>query len=68
MKIKAANILIGDRIIAYCKNRMQVCTVKYISTSDITNIKLSVFLGKRDCYSSSGIIWFKSETLVDLAD
>jgi hypothetical protein len=66
MKVQALNIQIGDRIIVYFKNKMQVCTVKYISTTDRTNITLSVFLGERYRYSSSGVIRFKSEALVNL--
>ncbi|WP_144869296.1 hypothetical protein [Hyella patelloides] len=66
MKTQASNIKSGDRIIAYFKNKMQVCTVKRISTSDRSNIKLSVFLGEHYRYSSSGSIQFKSESLVDL--
>ncbi len=66
MKIQALNIQIGDRIIVYFKNKMQVCTVKNISNPDRTNITLSVFRGERYRYSSSGIIRFKSEALVDL--
>jgi hypothetical protein len=65
-KIQALNIQSGDRIIAYFKHKMQICTVKYISTCDQTNIKLSVFLGEHYRYSSSGTIQFKLETLVDL--
>ena len=68
MKVKALNIQIGDRIVVYFKNKMQVCTVKYISTPDRTNIRLSVFLGERYRYSSSGIIRFKPEALVDLTN
>lgn len=68
MKIQALNIQPGDRIIAYFKNKMQVCTVKYISTPDQINITLSVFLGERYRHSSSGIIHFKSEALVDLTN
>ena len=68
MKIQASNIQTGDRIIAYFKNKMQVCTVKCITASDRTNITLSVFLGEHYRYSSSGTIQFKSEALVDLVN
>jgi hypothetical protein len=68
MKIQALNIQTGDRIIAYFKNKMQVCTVKYISTSDQPNITLSVFRGEHYRYSGSGIIQFKSKALVDLVN
>ena len=56
------------RIIAYFKNKMQVCTVKQIITSDRPNIKLLVFLGKHYRHTSAGTIQFKSETLVDLIE
>lgn len=68
MKIQALNIQSGDHIIAYFKNKMQVCTVKCLSTSDQTNITLSVFIGEHYRYSSSGTIQFKPETLVDLVN
>ncbi len=67
MKIQALDIKSGDRITAYYKNRMQVCTVKkYTASNDKTNITLSVFIGERYRYLSSGIIHFKSEALIDL--
>lgn len=67
MKIQASDIKSGDRIIAYFKNKMQVCTVKkYTTSNDKTNITLSVFIGEHYRYLSSGIIHFKSEAFVDL--
>ena len=76
MKTKASNVQTGDkpngmaslRIIAYFKNKMQVCTVKQIVTSDRPNIKLLVFLGEHYRHTSAGTIQFKSETLVDLIE
>ena len=68
MKTKASNIQNGDRIIAYFKNKMQVCTVKQISISDKPNIKLWVFQGEHYRHSSAGTIQFKSEALVNLVD
>ena len=67
-KIQALNIQPGDRIIAYFKNKMQICTVKSISNSDQTNITLLVFIGEHYRYLSSGTIQFKPEALVDLVD
>lgn len=67
-KIQALDIKQGDRIIAYFKNKMQICTVKSISNSDQTNITLLVFPGEHYRYSSSGTIQFKPESLVDLVD
>ena len=67
-KIQVLNIQPGDRIIAYFRNKMQICTVKYISSGDRSNIKLSVFLGEDYRHSNSGNIQFKSEALVDLVN
>ena len=67
-KIQALDIKSGDRIIAYFKNKMQICTVKSISNSDQTNITLLVFLSEHYRYSSSGTIQFKPEALVDLVN
>ncbi len=68
MKIQALNIRPGDRIIAYFNNKMQVCTVKYVSNPDKTNIVLSVFVGERYRHSSSGTIRFKPEALLELSE
>ena len=67
-KIQALDIKSGDRIIAYFKNKMQICKVKSISNSDRSNITLLVFPGEHYRYSSSGTIQFKPEALVDLVD
>jgi hypothetical protein len=66
MKTKASKIRTGDRVVAYFKNKMQICTVKQILTCDRPNIKLWVFLGEHYRHSSAGTIQFNSETLVDL--
>ena len=67
-KIQAFHIKPGDRIIAYFKNKMQICTVKSISNSDPSNITLLVFLSEHYRYSSSGTIQFKPEALVNLVN
>ena len=67
-KIQAFHIKPGDRIIAYFKNKMQICTVKSISNSDRGNITLLVFLSEHYRYSSSGTIQFKPDALVDLVN
>ncbi len=68
MKIQALDIRPGDRIIAYFNNKMQLCTVKYVSNPDLTNITLSVFVGERYRHSSSGTITFKPEALLELKE
>ncbi|MEM7591528.1 MAG: hypothetical protein AAF383_08405 [Cyanobacteria bacterium P01_A01_bin.83] len=67
-KIQALDLKPGDRIIAYFRNKMQICTVKSISNSDQSNITLLVFLGEHYRYLSSGTIQFKPEALVDLVN
>ena len=67
-KIQALDIKPGDRIIAYFRNKMQICTVKSISNSDRSNITLLVFIGEYYRYLSSGTIQFKPEALVDLVN
>ena len=67
-KIQALNIQPGDRIIAYFRNKMQICTVKSISNSDQSNITLLVFLGEHYRHLSSGTIQFKPEALLDLVN
>ncbi|HAX79793.1 MAG TPA: hypothetical protein DCY88_29155 [Cyanobacteria bacterium UBA11372] len=67
MKIQALEIQVGDRIIAYCNNKRQICTVRRILDPDQINITLSVFT--TDHYRSSilRVIRFRRDALVDLA-
>ena len=67
MKIQALDINVGDRIIAYCNNKMQICTVKYIVEPDQTNITLSVFTSEKYRSSVLRVIRFRRDALVDLA-
>ena len=67
MKIQALDINVGDRIIAYCSNKMQICTVKYIVEPDQTNITLSVFTSEKYRSSVLRVIRFRRDALVDLA-
>lgn len=67
MKIQALDIKIGDRIIAYCNNKMQICTVKRILDAGQTNITLSVFTADHYRISVSRTVRFRRDALVDLA-
>lgn len=68
MKIQALDIKIGDRIIAYCNNKMQICTVKRILDAGQTNnITLSVFTADHYRISVSRTVRFRQDALVDLA-
>ncbi|NMG09445.1 hypothetical protein DP117_22205 [Brasilonema sp. UFV-L1] len=67
MKIKALNIQVGDRILAYCNNRRQICTVKGILDSSQPNITLSVFTAEHYRQSISRVVRFRWDALVDLA-
>ncbi|WP_414543373.1 hypothetical protein [Nostoc sp. CCY0012] len=67
MKIKALDIKAGDRIVAYCKNKMQICKVKQIIDPGQTNITFSVFTTEyyRGC-SVSCVVRFHFDALVEL--
>ena len=53
MKIQASNIQKGDRIYAYFNNKMQVCTVKYISNDGLPNIRLNDLEFEWDKYAKA---------------
>ncbi|OKH60782.1 hypothetical protein NIES2130_01460 [Scytonema sp. HK-05] len=67
MKIKALDIQVGDRIVAYCNNRMQICTVKEIIDPGQINITLSVFTAEHYRKSVSRVVRFQGDALVNLA-
>ena len=67
MKVQALNIQMGDRIIEYCNNKMQVCTVRQIIDPGQNNITLSVSTSEHSRSSFSRIIRFQKDALVDLA-
>ena len=67
MKIQALEIQVGDRIIAYCNNRRQICTVKRILDPDLVNITLSVFTAENCRTSILRVVRFRRDALVDLA-
>jgi hypothetical protein len=67
LKIQALNIQIGDRIVAYCKNKRQICTVKRILEPGLENVTLSVFTAEHYRSSISCVIRFRHDALVDLA-
>jgi hypothetical protein len=66
LKIQASEIQTGDRIIAYCNNKMQICKVKHIE-SDQTNVNLSISTTGQHRNSSSRVVRFRLDALVDLA-
>jgi hypothetical protein len=67
LKIKALDIKDGDRIIAYCKNKRQICKVKQILDAGQTNVTLAVFTTEnyRGC-SVSHVVRFQWDALVEL--
>lgn len=69
MKIPALNIQIGDRIVAYCNNKKQACTVKQVLDSGQGSIMLTVSTSNSKHYRSSvsRVVWFRCDALVDLA-
>ncbi|PSB16181.1 hypothetical protein C7B65_22390 [Phormidesmis priestleyi ULC007] len=66
MKIQANDIQSGDRIIAYCNNKMQICTVKRVIDPDLSNITLSVFTSESSRNSLSRVLRFQRDALVEL--
>jgi len=66
LKIQAVDILAGDRIVAYCNNKMQVCTVKHILDPDLSNITLSVSTSENSRNSISRVVRFQRDALVEL--
>ncbi|PSB26045.1 hypothetical protein [Stenomitos frigidus] len=67
MKIQALDIQMGDRIIAYCNNKMQICTVRQVLDPGQINITLSVSTSEHSRSSFSRVIRFQRDALVDLA-
>ena len=66
MKIQAIDIQAGDRIIAYCNNKMQICTVKHILDPNLNNITLSVSTSEHSRNSISRVVRFQRDALVEL--
>ena len=66
MKIQALEIQAGDRIIAYCNNKMQICTVKHILDPDQANVTLSVSTSEHSRNSLSRVVRFSRDALVEL--
>ena len=67
MKIPALNIRIGDRIVAYCNNKRQVCTVKQVLDSGQGSIALTVCPSGNHRLSLSRVIRFHQDASVELA-
>ncbi len=66
MKIQAVDIQAGDRIVAYCNNKMQVCTVREILDPHLSNITLSVSLSEASRNSIARVVRFQRDALVEL--
>lgn len=67
MKIQALDIQTGDRIVAYCNNKMQVCTVRHIQDSSADTLVLSISTSERSRNSISRVIYFRRDALVELS-
>ena len=68
MNIQALDIKVGDRIIAYCKNKMQTCTVQRLIDSTHSKIALKVSTCVPYRESSSCVVQFHREALVKRID
>jgi hypothetical protein len=67
MNIQALDIKVGDRIVAYCKNKRQPCTVQRLLDSSHNNITLKVSTCVPYRESASCVVQFHREALVELA-
>lgn len=67
MKIKALDIQIGDRIVAYCNNKMQTCTVQRLLDNSQENITLRVYTSLHYRGTASYVVRFHRDAFVDLA-
>lgn len=67
MKIQALDIQIGERIVAYCNQKMQTCTVRQILDLDRDNITLLVSISGHYRSSVSRVVRFRRDTLVEMA-
>jgi hypothetical protein len=67
LKIQAVDIQIGNRILAYCNNKMQICTVRLILDPGKDIVTLSVSTSEHSRNSISRTVRFDREALVDLA-
>ncbi len=67
MNIQALDIKVGDRIIAYCKQKMQACTVQQLLSSTQNNITLKVSTSVPYRESASCVVQFHREARVELA-
>lgn len=67
MKIQAMDIQIGDRIVAYCHNKMKPCTVHRVLNNSQDNITLTVCTSVHYRSSVAYVVRFHREAFVDLA-
>lgn len=67
MNIQALDIKVGDRIIAYCKNKRQPCTVQRLLDSTHNNITLKVSTCNHYRESASCVVKFHREAVVEMA-
>lgn len=67
MKIPAIQIQVGDRILAYCNSKRQICKVTNILYPDQDNITLSVSTSEHSRNAISRVVRFQRDALVDLA-
>jgi hypothetical protein len=76
MNIQALDIKVGDcavrtargnRIIAYCKQKRQVCTVQRLVSSTHNNITLKVTISVPYRESASCVVQYHPDALVEMA-
>lgn len=66
MKIQASNIDVGDCVIAYCNQKMQVCQVHSIVEQNLQTVTLSISLPQTSRKAFRYVIRFRADALVEL--
>lgn len=66
VNIQALKIEAGERIFAYCNNKMQICTVRRVLDSSPQNVTLLVSTSERSRSLVSRIVQFRADALVKL--
>lgn len=68
MKVQAMNVQIGDRILAYCHQRRQTCTVQEVLESSQNNITLTVSTAMRYRRATSCVVRFRGDAIVEVVE
>jgi hypothetical protein len=65
LKIQALELKVGDRIFAYCNNKMQICVVRRILEPGKSGVALSVSTSEHSRSSACGTVRFREDALLE---